>query len=479
MKIFGKYIIPVIAVVVIAIFAIQQLMTQWPEGLMTVPEKTRYERTSLHAEVMDFIVELDSRSDLVHVETVAASAFGKKVPLVVIADPPVMTPGEAESSGKPVIYLQGNIHGGEVEGKEALLQLMREIALGDKRDLLSDQILLFAPIYNADGNDLFDEQNRSSQHNSPVEVGERASGEGHDLNRDAVKVDAVETKGLINNVLLRWDPIFLLDMHTTNGSWHGYSLTYASPYTPTAHPAPQGYVFDSMLPELQRMVKDDFNLDMFLYGGFSTRGEWPPTQWTQGGYSPNAWFVVNYMGLRNRMAILSETFAHDPFEQRIRSAKAFALSIIRYTNEHGREMEDICRKADEDVINSVLQNYGTLEKGVLFGVEPLEEPVDILIYDHEPYTDTVMVRNEETGEEEQRIRNRFRRLDNKIIVKDVRNVNKFVVTREQSVPRGYLIPEEFERVAHKLMEHGIQVSRLDNPVTARGEEFNVERFTQT
>ena len=125
MKIFGKYIIPVIAVVVIAIFAIQQLMTQWPEGLMTVPEKTRYERTSLHAEVMDFIVELDSRSDLVHVETVAASAFGKKVPLVVIADPPVMTPGEAESSGKPVIYLQGNIHGGEVEGKEALLQLMR------------------------------------------------------------------------------------------------------------------------------------------------------------------------------------------------------------------------------------------------------------------------------------------------------------------------------------------------------------------
>jgi len=451
----------------------------WSDELLTIPEKTNYEQTSLYIDVMNFIQALSKKSDLLQLEFMATTIGGKKIPLVVMAEPPVISPVQAEASGKPVVYLQGNIHAGEVEGKEALLQIMREIALGSKRYLLSNQILLVCPIYNADGNDKLDSRNRRSQHGSPKRVGERRSGEGHDLNRDAIKAEALETKGLIKNCLIKWDPILLLDMHTTNGSWHGYSLTYAPTYTQTAHPGPRTYVQNTMLPVLRKWVLDNFNTHVFLYGGFSTRDGWPPKSWNQGGYSANAWFVVNYLGLRNRMAILAETFAHDPFEKRIASAKAFALSIIEYTNKYGHEMKKICRKADDEVVESILKNAGKLKKGVQFDAEAFEKPVDIRVYDHEAYIDTITTRNQETGKEEKRIATRYRHKNDIITIKNVANFNKFASTKERIVPKGYLFPAELRKIAEKLQEHGITVTRTTAPVVAVGEEFIISDYKKT
>ena len=44
--------------------------------------------------------------------------------------------------------------------------------------------------------------------------------------------------------------------------------------------------------------------------------EWPPTVWdpVKGGYSVEAKFIVNAIGLRNRMSILTETPGHVGFE---------------------------------------------------------------------------------------------------------------------------------------------------------------------
>jgi len=450
----------------------------WPDELLTVPEKTDYQQTSLYADVMSFIQALEKRSDLVHVEFIATSKGGRDIPLVVIADPPVTTPEEARQSGKPVMYFEANIHAGEVEGKEALMQIMREIALGNQKKLLENQILLFCPIYNPDGNEALNERNRPSQEHSPMLVGVRVSGEGYDLNRDAIKVEALETKGLVKNVLIKWDPVLLLDMHTTDGSWHGYSLTYAPPYTPTADPGPQGYVLNTMLPAVRKAVDKNYALDVFLYGGFPSprRSGWPPARWTQGGYSADAWFVVNYVGLRNRMAVLSETFAHDPYKWRIRSAKAFALSIIEYTHEHGREMEDIVRKADEETVQMVRTQAGKITKSVAFGVEAFDEPIDILVYEYEAYPDTIIETNEETGKDENKVVDKYRRTDKIVTIKGVPNYNKFVSVKERPVPRGYLFPGELKNVADKLMEHGIKVSQLDAPLKVTGEEYVISTF---
>jgi len=112
------------------------------EAMITAAELSNFERTSTFAEVVSVVTALQASSPLVHRETLLTSLEGKKVPLLVLADPPVSTPEQARQSGKLLVYIQGNIHGGEVEGKEASLIAMREIIHGNKRPLLENHIIM-------------------------------------------------------------------------------------------------------------------------------------------------------------------------------------------------------------------------------------------------------------------------------------------------------------------------------------------------
>src|SRR5947207_8066409 len=158
------------------------------QDLQTVAEKTDYKATSRHADVLAFCDELVKRSPVVRRVDMGKSVEGRPLPLLILADPPVSTPAEAAKSGKLVAYVQANIHAGEVDGKEALLMLAREIATANERPLLKDLVLVFCPIFNADGNEKIDRAHRTSQ-NSPADgVGIRENAAGSDLNRDFTKL---------------------------------------------------------------------------------------------------------------------------------------------------------------------------------------------------------------------------------------------------------------------------------------------------
>jgi len=430
----------------------------FPPELFTRAERTNYEETSLHADVMNFVYALEMHSELAHVEIIGTSKKGRDIPLVVLADPPMKTPEEAVKSGKPVVYIQGNIHAGEVEGKEASMELMREIAFGPRKYLLSDQIILFAPIYNADGNDSL----RETRSGTPKFSGQRYSGEGLDLNRDGTKAEALETIALIKNVILKWDPVLLVDLHTTNGSWHGYALTYAPSYHTAGHPGTSDYTMNVMLPAVQDKVWERSGLRMYLYGGF--RGGWPPTEWRTYSHLPR--YITNSMGLRNRLAILSETFRYDTFEKRIFSAKMFVLSILEYSNIHGDEIVEVIEKSEKETVQQILENAGNFQKGVQFHMAPLDETINLLVYDTVP------------GEIDARGREQRQRLDRRVWFSDVQTFQRFEPTKLSTVPRGYIFPAELKNVADKLKQHGINVTVLDRPTLFDGEEFTVTGFSQ-
>ena len=80
---------------------------QWPAELIITPEKTDYQETSTYADVINFIKALQPKTDLMHLEYMGKSLEGKDIPVVVMADPKVSSPEEAEQSGKPVMYIQG------------------------------------------------------------------------------------------------------------------------------------------------------------------------------------------------------------------------------------------------------------------------------------------------------------------------------------------------------------------------------------
>src|SRR5687767_11595355 len=138
----------------------------WPPDLILTPEKSDFVKTSTHSDVVQFITNITKTSDYAHVISMAKSAEGKEIPVIILSSPRVTTTEEARASGKPVVYIQGNIHAGEVEGKEALMMVLRDILSGGKSYLLTNQILLIAPIYNTDSNDKMEKGRRPSQEDS-------------------------------------------------------------------------------------------------------------------------------------------------------------------------------------------------------------------------------------------------------------------------------------------------------------------------
>ena len=426
------------------------------EAMITAAELSNFERTSTFAEVLSVVDALQASSELVHRETLVTSLEGKNVPLLVLADPPVRTPEDARDSGKLLVYIQGNIHGGEVEGKEASLIAMREILYGDKQHLLESQIILFLPVYNADGNDQMSDDSRPSQEMSPLLAGQRTA-HGYDLNRDGMIIDTIETAALFENVIQRWDPDLFVDMHTTNGTWHGYSLTYAPSYHTAGDPAPSDYTVDVMLPAIRQSVKEKFNLDFNWYGGFDFR-DWPPTELRTYHHAPR--YLTNNMGLRNRMAILSETFAHDRFYKRVHAANAFINEILEYTSTHAGEIREINRQADARVVEQIEQNAGSYQNGVQFEMVALEEPLDLLSYKYIPYAAT-------DGSQ------KFVRSSEIVEIKGVQNFNAFEAVKSATVPVAYVFPAALDLLAAKLGQHGIEVARLGHGQEFTGESFKV------
>src|SRR5438477_9034876 len=97
------------------------------------------------------------------------------------------------------------------------MMLARDLATASAKPLLKDLILVFAPIFNADGNERMSKTNRPGQL-GPVEgMGVRANAQGFDLNRDFVKLESPEVRALVR-FCDQWNPAILIDMHTTNGS---------------------------------------------------------------------------------------------------------------------------------------------------------------------------------------------------------------------------------------------------------------------
>ena len=111
----------------------------------TRAERTAFRETSTHADVLAFLDSLQRAGAGVRIGALATSVEGRRVPWVVASRPLVSGPGEAHRSGKPIVWLQANIHAGEVEGKEVAQMLLRDLTLGALRPLLDSLVLVVVP----------------------------------------------------------------------------------------------------------------------------------------------------------------------------------------------------------------------------------------------------------------------------------------------------------------------------------------------
>ena len=225
---------------------------------LTVAERTDFRETSRHADVLRFIDELKGTRPRFTVESMGKSGKGQEMPALVFGQ---------RSDAKPVVLVIANIHAGEVEGKEACLMLARDLP-----DAVFDKLtVVMVPDYNPDGNDLIDPANRKldlakleGQIGPDGGVGTRYTADGINLNRDYMKMEAVESRNL-SKLYAKWQPTLTVDCHTTDGSIHGFALTYDTGHIPNA---PCAYVESTMLPEISRRLDRRTKIRTFFYGNF-------------------------------------------------------------------------------------------------------------------------------------------------------------------------------------------------------------------
>jgi len=450
------------------------------DSLKSRAELTNYEETSRYEDVVRFIAELQKRTDKLRVESFGKSSEGRVLPLMIFADPPISQPREASTSGKPIVFIQANIHAGEVEGKEAMLHLSRRLATGDLKPLLAKLIILVAPIYNADGNEKISVNNRTAQNGPIGGVGTRENAEGQDLNRDYMKLETPEANALVG-LFNRWDPHLTVDLHTTNGSYHGYHLTYSPTLNPNADARLIAFERNKMLPAITRAMLKGHNFRTYYYGNFATKERMnteintfemqragteaqPAAQpltkvWRTFDHTPR--FGNNYVGLRNRLTILSEAYSYLDFKGRIAVTEAFVEEIFKYSALHADEIIALIKRVDEDSVKGKLQL-----QGVAFELKALDKPVSILVGEVEK------VKNSKSGKMMTAM------IENKFTPTPMPDYGLFAATKSLPLPRAYLFHNDdgMKTVIAKLLAHGIAVEELTEQVNLEVESFVIEQI---
>ncbi|MBI4617401.1 MAG: DPP IV N-terminal domain-containing protein [Planctomycetes bacterium] len=399
--------------------------------LRTVAEATDYRATSGYADVVEFCRRLDETSPAVRALSGGTTGEGRDLPLLVLSDPTVGTAAEARKAGKLVVFAFGAIHAGEVCGKEALLALARDIATGPERALLDNLVLLFLPVYNADGNERVRRENRPGQVGPEDGMGIRENATGLDLNRDFTKLEAPETRSLVR-LLREWDPAIVVDTHTTNGSRHRYALTYDSPRHPACPDRVLAFARDELLPEVSRRLAGEAGIDTFFYGDFSEDSK----RWET--YPPLPRYSTHYVGLRNRLAILSEAYAYAPFRERVESTYEFLRQILRFAAANRERIAGLLDEADE-AARALDPVPVRCEK------ESFEAPFTVRGFEAEAPRDFSCLYD-----------------------------GRARVTESVKRPLAYVFPARLAAVAENLQRHGIEVEELREDALLDVEVYRVE-----
>ena len=433
---------------------------------LTRAERTNFQETSSYADVLAFIDTL-RQLDSAQIATgyIGKTSEGKEIPYVVASRPRVSTAAEAKRLNRPIVYVQGDIHGGEVDGKEAVLAMLRELTDDKSPNVLDSLVLVVVPIYNADGNDSLGPQakNRSEQ-DGPEMVGQRANGQGLDLNRDYVKAEAPETQASLR-MFAAWDPDVFVDLHTTDGTYTGYALTYAASLSPAArYTGP--FTMDTLLPAVRRNLLARERIQTFDYGNVETPPGGPRGWYT---YDSRPRYGTNYYGVRGRIGILSESYSHDPFRTRIASTYAFVGELLSLIAANKDEIIQVSHEADR--------------KTIAGGTTPSEAPYvslraeftkrprsgDIILEDLAPLPDSM--------EKLPGVKRGYRRIG-KYHTERMPIFDRFQSTLDRRMPVAYAFGADQKALVARLQLQGIYVEQLVDTLNVAAERFAIDSLVR-
>ncbi|MGY0652387.1 M14 family metallopeptidase [Luteimonas sp. A537] len=310
--------------------------------LSTVAEQSGFVRTGRYDEVLALCAGFATRyPEAVHCIDFGTTPEGRPMKALVASRSGALTPEAARAAGLPVLLVQGGIHAGEVDGKDAGFLALRQALDGEAAPgALERQVLVFVPVFNADGHERFGAWNRPNQR-GPEEMGWRTTAQNYNLNRDYLKADAPEMRAMLG-LVEAWDPIAYVDLHATNGAQfeHDVSVQIEPLHSGDAALARAGLALrDGLLDGLAAQG----SLPLPFYPSFEVHDD--PSSGIVDGVSPPR-FSHGYFPLRNRFGILVETHSWKEYPVRVGITRNLVVGMLEQTAAHGREWLEVAAAAD-------------------------------------------------------------------------------------------------------------------------------------
>ena len=423
-------------------------------NFQTVAEKSDFKSTSDYNDVRIFIDQLIKSSHYIRTESMGTSVEGREVPLLIIGNPLPMSPKDLVNDKRLVVYIQADIHAGEVEGKEATLMYVRDLLREKNPEILKNIILLVCPLFNPDGNEKISPLNRTNQ-NGPVNgVGVRYNGQFLDLNLDAMKVESPEVRGVLTNVFNKWDPAVFMDCHTTNGSYHIEPTTFTWMVNPNGDNSLITYMREKMMPAMSKTLSDKYKVENCFYGEFYDMMD-PDKGWVLDASEPR--YMSNYYGIRNRLGILNENYVYADFKSRVMGCYYLIHSLMDYASVHKSEIVNMLKDADTRTIARGTNPAVTDSFAIEYDVRPSPTKVTVKTFEAELIKDADGRRN-------------YSRTDRRKDVTIPYYID-YYPTRNVKFPFAYIITTRDPAITDILKIHGIKIEELTADT-----KIDVQRF---
>ncbi|MCD9007914.1 M14 family metallopeptidase [Luteimonas sp. XNQY3] len=309
---------------------------------ITIAERSGFVETGRYDEVIA-LCETFARlhPDAVRCIRFGTSPEGRPMQALIASRSGALDPEAAHAAGVPVVLVQGGIHAGEIDGKDAGFLALRELLDGSAAPgALDDAVLVFVPVFSVDGHERFGAWNRPNQR-GPREMGWRTTAQNLNLNRDYAKADAPEMQAMLA-LVEAWDPIAYIDLHATNGAQFEHDISIQ------VEPVHAG---DAVLREVGRTFRDAVMADLAEQGSLplpyypSFVEHDNPASGFEDGVSPPR-FSTGYFLLRNRLGMLVETHSWKEYPVRVRITRNTVISVVEQIARHGRDWMRIAREAD-------------------------------------------------------------------------------------------------------------------------------------
>ncbi len=422
----------------------------------TKAERTGFRESGDYEDTRAYARRLDEASPWIKLLSFGTSPQGRDLMLIVASQEGTFDPAAARATGKPVVLVQNGIHSGEIEGKDASLMLLRDIAITKEKAALLDGVtLLVMPLFNVDGYDeRFGPYTRINQ-DGPAESGWRTTAQNLNLNRDYMKADAPEMRAWLA-VYDAWQPELLIDDHTTDGADYQYTVGYDLATRNEAPPSISAWDRDVFLPYVtQHVERAGYLTSPYL----DLRDPVDPGKGFVRGQNTGR-YSTGYTPLRNRPSLLVETHMLKPYEPRVRSTYETLVAALEIVGRDAAGLGEAIRRAEAEAAE-----IGHTAEGdsVVLALE-LTDSLGTFHY-----------KGVEWRNELSQVSGALRVVYGKKPVEmDVPFQETLTPARKVRPPLGYLIPPQWSEIADRLRAHGIPVKRLDHPV--RG-TFEVVRFS--